>query len=87
MTEKIFENDSYCRSFAATVLECTENDGAFDIVLDKTAFFPEGGGQGADSGTINGIDVTDEVLTRYRADMTREEGEKTGIELAKEIID
>ena len=33
-----------------------------------------------------GIDVTDEVLARYRADMTREEGEQTGVQLAKEVI-
>lgn len=35
---------------------------------------------------MTGIDVTDEVLARYREDMTREEGEQAGIELAKEII-
>lgn len=34
-----------------------------------------------------GIDVTDEVLARYRADMTREEGEQAGAQLAKEVID
>ena len=33
-----------------------------------------------------GIDVTDEVLARYRADMTREEGEQAGVQLAKEVI-
>lgn len=33
-----------------------------------------------------GIDVTDEVLARYRADMTKEEGEQAGVELAKEVI-
>lgn len=35
---------------------------------------------------MTGIDVADEVLARYRADMTREEGEQVGIELAKEMI-
>lgn len=35
---------------------------------------------------MTGIEVTDEVLSRYRADMTREEGEQAGIGLAKEII-
>ena len=33
-----------------------------------------------------GIDVTDEVLARYHADMTREEGEQAGVQLAKEVI-
>lgn len=35
---------------------------------------------------ITGVDVTDEVLARYRADMTKEEGEQAGIELAREMI-
>ena len=35
---------------------------------------------------MTGIDVTDEVLARYRADMTKEEGEQAGIELAREMI-
>ena len=35
---------------------------------------------------MTGIDVTDEVLSRYRADMTREEGEQAGILLAKEMM-
>ncbi len=36
---------------------------------------------------MTGIDVTDEVLSRYRADMTKEEGEQVGIELAKEMME
>jgi len=35
---------------------------------------------------MTGIDVDDEVLSRYRADMTKEEGEQAGIELAREIM-
>ena len=35
---------------------------------------------------MTGIEVTEEVLARYREDMTREEGEQAGIQLAKEII-
>mgnify|MGYP003308272133 CR=1 FL=1 len=35
---------------------------------------------------MTGIDVTDEVLARYRGDMTREEGEQAGIMLAKEMM-
>lgn len=36
---------------------------------------------------MTGIDVTEEVLARYREDMTREEGEQTGIQLAREIME
>lgn len=59
MTEKLYELNSYCKTFTATVLECNPYDGGFAVRLDRTAFFPEGGGQAADSGTLNGIQVTD----------------------------
>ena len=35
---------------------------------------------------MTGINVTDEILSRYRADMSKEEGEETGIQIAREII-
>ncbi len=58
-TIKLYENDSYIKNFTATVIACEEKNGAFLVVLDKTAFFPEGGGQDADKGVINGIEVLD----------------------------
>ena len=59
MTDKIYLNDSYCKEFIATVLSCEMTEKGYEIILDKTAFFPEGGGQAADCGTIEGIAVTD----------------------------
>ena len=59
MTEKLYELDSYCRSFTATVIECKSHEDGFAVRLDRTAFFPEGGGQASDTGLLNGIQVTD----------------------------
>ena len=58
-TIKLYENDSYIKEFSATVVSCEEKDGAYFVVLDKTAFFPEGGGQDADKGKIGEADVLD----------------------------
>ncbi len=58
-TIKLYENDSYINEFSATVFSCEEKDGAYLLVLNETAFFPEGGGQDADKGKINDADVLD----------------------------
>ncbi len=52
MTEKLYYIDSYISNFYARVISVTEIDGGFEIVLDKTAFFPEEGGQSSDRGYI-----------------------------------
>jgi len=54
-TKKLFDLDSYCRNFTATVLSCEEDSkhpGNYLVILDQTAFFAEGGGQPADRGTL-----------------------------------
>lgn len=58
-TEKLYDIDSYLNEFTAQVISCEKNGNYFDIILDKTAFFPEGGGQSADEGTINDVKVVD----------------------------
>ncbi len=59
MTEKLYDLDSYLTDFDSTVLSCDKTDNGYRIVLDRTAFFPEEGGQCADKGEIDGICVTD----------------------------
>ncbi len=59
MTEKLYENDAYIKDFTATVLECINCEGFYKIVLNQTAFFPEGGGQAADTGFLGDVRVFD----------------------------
>ena len=59
MTEKLYYIDSHIREFTATVLSCEAGKHGYDVVLDRTAFYPEGGGQPGDRGTLNGVAVTD----------------------------
>ena len=62
MTDKLFYQDSHMREFEAEVISCEPvegKDGRYEAVLDQTAFFPEGGGQYADHGTLGSASVLD----------------------------
>ncbi|MDO9173423.1 MAG: alanyl-tRNA editing protein, partial [Actinomycetota bacterium] len=55
MTELLYLRDAYLTDFSARVVGV--RDGA--IALDRTAFYPTGGGQPHDTGTLAGLPVTD----------------------------
>ena len=62
MTEKLYETDGTQLAFSATVLSCETREDGFSVVLDRTAFFPGGGGQACDVGTLGGVPVTGAAL-------------------------
>ncbi len=62
MTEKLYDYNSYLKEFTASVISCKECDGGFCTVLNKTAFFPEEGGQCSDTGTLNDANVLKVIL-------------------------
>ena len=58
-TEKIYETDGMRFSFRAHILSAEPYKNGYAVILDRTAFFPEGGGQTADHGTIASANVLD----------------------------
>ena len=58
MTKKLFD-DGMLFSFSAVVTDCKETKNGFEVTLDRSAFFPEGGGQAGDVGSLGGVKVID----------------------------
>ena len=75
-TNKLFYADTSLKEFSALVVDCFEGKQGFEVELDQTAFYPEGGGQAADRGTLGGIPVLhvhedgDRVLHRLEKPLT-----------------
>lgn len=57
--EKIYYDNQYLKEFTAEIIEVKEIDGKFHVILDKTAFFPGGGGQHCDLGIIGDHKIID----------------------------
>lgn len=63
MTERLYYTDSFLREFDAHVVACEGTDGRFEVLLDRTAFYPTSGGQPHDTGKLGGANVS-EVFER-----------------------
>ena len=59
MTRKLYYEDCHMSRFQAQVTGCEKCEKGYEIRLDATAFYPEGGGQACDLGTLNGVQVLD----------------------------
>ena len=66
MTEKLYYQDAYLTSFTARVLDCRADGDRWAVILDRTVFYPEGGGQPGDTGALGEVRVLD----------TREQGDE-----------
>ncbi len=64
MTEKLYYKDAYIKEFDTEIISCAKTDDGYDVILTATAFFPEEGGQSADTGYIG----TARVNHVYEAD-------------------
>ena len=58
-TRRLFYEDSHLTEFTAAVIACEAVEGGYAVQLDATAFYPEGGGQACDLGTLDGVNVFD----------------------------
>lgn len=57
--EKLYYDNRYLKEFTAEIIDIKEIDNKFHVILDKTAFFPGGGGQSCDIGTLEDQRVID----------------------------
>ena len=67
-TEKLFYDEQERTEFEAVVLDVFEREDGYDVVLDQTMFYPEGGGQPADHGTLTTDDATVRVTDVFERD-------------------
>ena len=55
--KKLYYDSPYIKEFEAMVVSCEKGKKGYEVVLDQTAFYPEGGGQPTDTGVLGGVKV------------------------------
>jgi alanyl-tRNA synthetase len=83
-TERLYYSDCYLREFQARLVAAEPEARGFRIYLDRTAFYPESGGQPADRGTLSGIPVLD-VLEEEEAIAHVVERKPEGVEIVGRV--
>ena len=82
--KKLYYDSPYIREFEATVLSCEKGKKGYEVVLDQTAFYPEGGGQPTDTGMLGGVKVFEVhekggIVKHYLEDALEAGAKVTGI--------
>jgi len=83
LKERVYYADPYCKSFTAQIIKTAQDaEGNHYVVLDNTAFYPTGGGQPHDTGTLNGIQVlnVEEVEDEIHHTLAESLGSTTEVE-------
>lgn len=84
-TRRLYYEDVYIKTFPAQVKECRQGENGYEILLDQSAFYPEGGGQPCDIGMLGDVQVKDVQEIEGELIHYTEEPLEPGTELMGEI--
>lgn len=85
-TKRLYYDDPYLLEFEAAVIETTEHEGKTAVILDRTAFYPESGGQPWDTGTLGGAAVL-QIMDREDGDIIHVLDHAVGVGPVRGLVD